>query len=74
MDFCVPDNENVKENTTDNLPYLTFIDLGLFEKAFLSSYEYNDSFIRKNLMNGFTLCPDTRKVILPDAEEAIKSR
>lgn len=74
MDFCVPDNENVKENTTDNLPYLTFIDLGLFEKFFLASYEYNDPFVRNNLMKEFSLHHDTRKVILPDTEEAIKSR
>ena len=74
MDFCVPDNENVKENTTDNLPYLTFIDLELFKKAFLASYEYNDPFVRNNLMNGFTLYPNTRKVILLDTEETIKSR
>lgn len=74
MDFCVPDNENVKQDTTDNLPHLTFVDLEAFEKAFLSSYEYNDPFIRRNLMKGFTLCPDTRKVILPDTEEATKSR
>ncbi len=74
MDFCVPDNGNVKENTTDNLPYLTFIDLGLFEKVFLASYEYNDPFVRNNLMKEFSLHHYTRKVILYDTEEAIKSR
>ena len=56
------------------MPYLTFIDLGLFEKVFLASYEYNDPFVRNNLMKGFSLHHDTRKVILPDTEEAIKSR
>lgn len=74
MDFCVPDNGNVKENTTDNLPYLTFIDLEAFEKAYLVSSEYNDPFVRNNLMKKFSLYHDTRKVILPDTEEAIKSR
>lgn len=74
MDFCVPDNGNVKENTTDNLFHLTFVDLETFEKVYLTSYEYNDPFVRNNLMKGFSLHHDTRKVILPDTEEAIKSR
>lgn len=74
MDFCIPDNETVKQDTIDSLFHLTFVDLEVFEKAFLSSYEYNDTFVRRNLMKGFTLCPDTRKAILPDAEETTKSR
>ena len=36
--------------------------------------EHNDPFVRNNLMKGFSLHHDTRKVILPDTEEAIKSR